>query len=90
VCRRSIVAVFGRVPLFFHIVHLYLVHVLGILITFVVTGSLNGDGFDLWMVYAVWLVDHRAISRVSMVLGSQGAATQRLAQLSMTYPSHSR
>jgi uncharacterized membrane protein len=51
-----IIAVFGRVPLFFYIVHLYLVHALGILITFVVTGSLNGDGFDLWVVYAAWLV----------------------------------
>jgi uncharacterized membrane protein len=52
----QVVAVFGRVPFFFYIVHIYLAHVLGILLTFAVTGSRRGDGFDLWVVYAVWLV----------------------------------
>lgn len=62
-------SVFGRVPFFFYILHLYLIHLLG-LITAGVTGygwekmildtlptrdkNLQGFGYDLWVVYLIW------------------------------------
>jgi uncharacterized membrane protein len=63
--------VFGRVPFFFYILHLYLIHALafvGLAIQgvpmeeFVLTaerfqsGVLANYGFDLWVVYAVWIL----------------------------------
>jgi uncharacterized membrane protein len=62
-------SVFGRVPFFFYIIHLYFIHMLG-LITAGVTGfgwekmildtlpfrdkKLEGFGYDLWVVYLIW------------------------------------
>ncbi len=62
--------IIGRVPMFFYVVHLYLIHILA-LIAAVATGfsasdmvidiwinlqeELQGYGFELWVVYLVWL-----------------------------------
>ncbi|MFT4835009.1 MAG: putative membrane protein [Marinoscillum sp.] len=67
---HAIVTMFGRVPLFFYIIHFYLIHSLA-LIAAVATGfpassmivdvfitmspNLEGYGFSLWLVYVVWL-----------------------------------
>nr|WP_294902909.1 heparan-alpha-glucosaminide N-acetyltransferase domain-containing protein [uncultured Lacibacter sp.] len=61
--------VFGRVPLFYYIVHFYLLHIISILFFFLrghtleegMEGSLPfkfiipGEGYSLWIVYFVWL-----------------------------------
>ncbi|NCU04850.1 MAG: DUF1624 domain-containing protein [Chitinophagaceae bacterium] len=61
--------VFGRVPLFYYIVHFYLLHIISILFFFLrghtleegMKGSLPfkfiipGEGYNLWIVYFVWL-----------------------------------
>jgi uncharacterized membrane protein len=52
----GIIAIFGRVPLFYYLLHLYLAHALGVLLSLLVTGAPSGKGFDLWVVYAVWIV----------------------------------
>jgi uncharacterized membrane protein len=65
------IAVFGRVPMFYYLVHIYLLHGLAVIgamisghpasdMTFLttwVTGNtrLNGYGFSLGVVYAVWI-----------------------------------
>ena len=65
------IAVFGRVPMFFYLVHIYLLHGLAVigamisghpasdmtLLTTWVTGNtrLSGYGFSLGIVYAVWI-----------------------------------
>jgi uncharacterized membrane protein len=51
---------FGEVPFFFYVTHIYLIHVLAVLIAFALTGTLimsrPGLGFGLAGVYAVWVV----------------------------------
>jgi uncharacterized membrane protein len=47
-----IVTVFGRVPFFYYIVHLYLIHTLAALTTVLMGPS----RFDLWVVYLVWIL----------------------------------
>jgi uncharacterized membrane protein len=67
------VVVFGRVPMFFFIVHFYLAHVIMVVLSRLVYGSAGfmfqpepsitgpanhfppGFGFDLWVVYVVWI-----------------------------------
>jgi uncharacterized membrane protein len=66
--------VFGRVPFFFYVIHLAVVHALAIVINFFRYGRTSflllpppsmggpreifpaGYGFNLWVVYAVWMV----------------------------------
>lgn len=64
--RRALV--FGRVPLFFYVLHLYLIHALAVLVAlafgqpvgwllkgaFMVQGLPNGYGHDLPVIWAVW------------------------------------
>ena len=66
------IAVFGRVPFFYYILHIYLFHALAMIAAVIqghpasdmtnfttwVTGvpSLKGYGFNLWVVYGVWLL----------------------------------
>jgi hypothetical protein len=51
---------FGRVPFFYYVVHLYLIHALGIFAAFATTGVFvlrePEVGFGLLGVYLVWLV----------------------------------
>jgi uncharacterized membrane protein len=51
----SIFLVYGRVPLFYYILHLYLARLLSFL-TFVVMGKKHGYSFPLGTVYIVWLL----------------------------------
>lgn len=64
------IVVIGRVPMFFYIIHIYVIHLLA-LAAVVATGyspnvmvidiwvtmspDLQGYGFDLWVVYAIWI-----------------------------------
>src|SRR5712692_5003664 len=43
--------VFGRVPLFYFIVHMFVIHALTIPFAF----AFSRNGYDLWVVYAVWI-----------------------------------
>jgi uncharacterized membrane protein len=58
--------VFGRAPLFYFIAHLYLIHLLAIALAWFRYGKLMlinplvqayppGYGYDLWVVYAIWI-----------------------------------
>lgn len=52
-------AVFGQVPFFFYVVHIYLIHALAVATGFATSGTLQATpdlGFDLAGVYLVWLV----------------------------------
>jgi uncharacterized membrane protein len=54
----QVLAVFGRVPFFFYVVHIYLIHALAVLAGFAITGVLERSpeiGFGLSGVYLVWL-----------------------------------
>ena len=67
----SILLTIGRVPFFFYIIHLYLIHLIGFLGLIILnfdwreliytparfTGSYLADkGFDLWVTYVVWIL----------------------------------
>jgi hypothetical protein len=58
--------IFGRVPLFYFLVHLYVIHFLAIILgslqygKFFLVNSLTRDfppgyGFNLWTVYIIWI-----------------------------------
>jgi uncharacterized membrane protein len=63
--------VIGQVPMFFYIIHIYLIHILAVFAA-LLTGyslsdmiieiwvnyepSLKGYGFSLWVVYAIWII----------------------------------
>jgi uncharacterized membrane protein len=51
-------AIFGQVPFFFYVVHIYLIHALAVATVVATTGDLTRSelGFSLPAVYAVWLV----------------------------------
>ena len=65
----GVLTLYGRVPFFYYVVHLYLIHAIGV-IFFFATGHGSNEivdtqtpflfrplhyGFDLWVVYAVWI-----------------------------------
>jgi uncharacterized membrane protein len=58
--------IFGRVPLFYFLVHLYVIHLLAVLLAWLRYGKLvpvnpqlkifpQGYGYDLWAVYVIWI-----------------------------------
>jgi uncharacterized membrane protein len=51
--RRNPVLMFGRVPLFYFLVHIYLAHGIAVGMAKVLG---VGSGFDLWVCYVVWVV----------------------------------
>lgn len=51
----DIFLVYGRVPLFYYILHLYLLRLL-MFATFIIADKHKGYSFSLWVVYAVWLL----------------------------------
>jgi len=68
--KAKIILTYGKVPLFYYIIHLYLIHLLAVLAAllsgFKVTDmvfttalrdspNLKGYGFELWVVYLIWI-----------------------------------
>jgi uncharacterized membrane protein len=65
----KLVAVYGRVPFFYYILHFYIIHVLTVIVFFATghtTAQINDPqsiflfrpanfGFDLWVVYVIWM-----------------------------------
>lgn len=49
-------AMFGRVPMFFYLIHIYVAHLLPLLAAWIVTGHAATGQFDLWAVYLLWAI----------------------------------
>ncbi len=55
----GVLSVFGQVPFFFYVVHIYLVHALALLAGFAMSGAVGGMaplGFGLPATYVVWIL----------------------------------
>lgn len=55
----GVLSVFGQVPFFFYVVHIYLVHALALLAGFAMSGAVGGMaplGFGLPAIYLVWIL----------------------------------
>jgi uncharacterized membrane protein len=50
----GVIATYGRVPFFFYVLHLYVIHGLSLLAPLIAPGPAAHGGFDLWVVYVVW------------------------------------
>jgi hypothetical protein len=68
---HTAVVTIGRVPMFFYIIHVYIIHLLALLavtlsglspklmiidVFVTLTPGLKGYGFSLWVVYAIWIL----------------------------------
>ncbi len=80
------IIVFGRVPLFFYLLHIPLIHLLAVVFAYLphdAAGKNHGCGLP--GVYAVWfLVDFAPLSALPMVCRSETAPARRMAELFLT------
>jgi hypothetical protein len=65
----KMLVMYGRVPFFYYVVHIYLIHLIGVIFFFASGYNMSQAfdpnvpflfrpfhfGYDLWVVYAVWL-----------------------------------
>lgn len=66
----AIMNIYGRVPMLYYVVHLYIIHIIGIIVFFaqgfgtkdIVSPGIpflfkpNGIGFGLWGIYGIWIL----------------------------------
>ncbi|HMF75838.1 MAG TPA: hypothetical protein VK604_09280 [Bryobacteraceae bacterium] len=98
--KTNPLVVFGRVPLFYFLLHLFVIHALAILLALIRYGnaaflfgplpSLGGKfpagyGYDLWVVYGIWIAVVAVMYGVMFVVcAREGAPEGLVAQLFMT------